>query len=336
MRRLLFVCIAVLFATTLLEAAQSDVPLLLRFPTVSKTQIVFNYGGDFWIVGRDGGEARRLTSGVGTEALPYFSPDGSMVAFTGEYEGNRDVYVVPAAGGVPRRLTYHPAEEYVAGWTPDGKKILFNSWANSFMHFEDQLYTVPVDGGFPTPIASPDRGRRVFLARRVLIWPTFRIPSGSKPGSATTADRQLRSGSRISKIRASSKFRERTRTTITRCGSGIRFISCPTEMAQSASLPTIPRRNRLRRLCTAMDSTSKRLPPGRTPSSSSSSGRSSSTICKHTRLRTSRFTWKVIIEAVRPHFAKVEPKRIQNYGISPTGARALFEAWGEIFTDPNR
>src|SRR5208337_595234 len=96
-----------------LAIAQSDSPLLLRFPTVSKTQIVFNYGGDLWIVSRDGGDAHRLTSGVGIEMLPYFSPDGSTIAFTGEYDGNRDVYTVPAAGGVPRRLTFHPAEEDV-------------------------------------------------------------------------------------------------------------------------------------------------------------------------------------------------------------------------------
>ena len=97
---------------------------------------------------------------------PHFSPDGSMIAFTGEYDGNRDVYVIPATGGVPRRLTYHPADEYVAGWTPDGKKILFNSWGNSFMHFEDQLYTVPVEGGFPTQLPLPIARRRQLLARR--------------------------------------------------------------------------------------------------------------------------------------------------------------------------
>src|SRR2546421_3515512 len=108
--------------------AQSDPPLLLRFPTVSKTQIVFNYGGDLWSVSREGGEARQLTSGVGAETDPYFSPDGAMIAFTGEYDGNLDVYVVPAAGGVPRRLTYHPGDDFVLGWTPDGKKILFSSW----------------------------------------------------------------------------------------------------------------------------------------------------------------------------------------------------------------
>jgi tricorn protease len=62
--------------------AQTDPPLLLRFPTVSKTQIAFNYGGDLWIVSREGGDARRLTSGVGDETFPFFSPDGTMIAFT--------------------------------------------------------------------------------------------------------------------------------------------------------------------------------------------------------------------------------------------------------------
>ena len=55
-----------------------------------------------------GGEASRLTTGVGAERSPLFSPDGTTVAFTGEYDGNVDVYIVPAAGGVPKRLTYHP------------------------------------------------------------------------------------------------------------------------------------------------------------------------------------------------------------------------------------
>ena len=105
MRKLSVLCPIVFLLSMCLYAADSNPPLLLRFPTVSKTQIVFNYGGDLWIVGRDGGEARQLTSGVGIEALPHFSPDGSMIAFTGEYDGNRDVFVVSATGGVPRRLT---------------------------------------------------------------------------------------------------------------------------------------------------------------------------------------------------------------------------------------
>ncbi len=91
--------------------------------------------------------------------------------------GIRDVYVVPSSGGVPRRLTYHPADEYVAGWTPDGKKIVFNSWGSSFIHFEDQLYTVPVEGGLPMQVplpiveaASSLRMERTLHTCRIRIW----------------------------------------------------------------------------------------------------------------------------------------------------------------------
>src|ERR1700730_483491 len=165
MRQLLAVIFVLTAVSLFSESAvsQSDSPLLLRFPTVSKTQIVFNYAGDLWIVSRDGGDASRLTSGIGTESVPAFSPDGTMIAFTGEYDGNQDVYVVPVSGGVPRRLTYHPADETVLGWTPDGKKILFASWGNSFMHYEFQLYTVPVEGGFPTRLPFPIGVEAAFL-----------------------------------------------------------------------------------------------------------------------------------------------------------------------------
>src|SRR5262245_2056934 len=95
----------------------AEKPLLLQKPTISKTQVAFSYGGDLWIASRDGGEARRLTTGPGIETDPMFSPDGSMIAFTGEYDGNVDVYIVPAAGGVPKRLTWHPNADSLVGWT---------------------------------------------------------------------------------------------------------------------------------------------------------------------------------------------------------------------------
>ncbi|HUL75938.1 MAG TPA: peptidase S41, partial [Vicinamibacteria bacterium] len=93
------------------HARAGSPPLLLRQPALSRTQLVFNYAGDLWIVGREGGTARRLTAAVGDETNPCFSPDGTLVAFNGEYDGNQDVYVVPAAGGTPRRLTFHPAAD---------------------------------------------------------------------------------------------------------------------------------------------------------------------------------------------------------------------------------
>src|SRR5207245_3405866 len=111
-----------LFAAALLLAApgtgraDADKPLLLQKPALSKTHIAFGFAGDLWTVGRDGGEARRLTSGAGLEFQPLFSPEGSRIAFTGEYDGNLDVYVMPSAGGEPRRLTYHPGVDVAVGW----------------------------------------------------------------------------------------------------------------------------------------------------------------------------------------------------------------------------
>ena len=114
---------ALLVLSAVVCVGQNNAPLLLRKPSVSKTQIVFNYAGDLWIADRNGGAARRLTAGIGAQTDPAFSPDGTMIAFTGEYAGNNDVYVVPAAGGQPARLTFHPDPDNVVGWTPDGKSV---------------------------------------------------------------------------------------------------------------------------------------------------------------------------------------------------------------------
>src|SRR5262249_29145365 len=164
--------------------------LLLQQPTVSRTSIVFSYAGDLWTVGREGGSAKRLTTGIGVETDPVFSPDGSTVAFTGQYDGNTDVYVIPSAGGVPKRLTYHPAPDVTLGWTPDGKNVLFRSAMHSYSRF-NRLFTVPVDGGppaeLPLPMGeeasfSPDGSRLAYLplATAFDIWKHYR-------GGRTTA-----------------------------------------------------------------------------------------------------------------------------------------------------
>src|SRR5262249_30509046 len=136
-RFLLFLVLAFVWAQVagISASAQVNAPPLFQKPTISRTQIAFGYGGDLWVVARDGGDARRLTTGVGIETDPIFSPDGSMIAFTGEYDGNVDVYVIPAAGGVPKRLTYHPGVDEAVGWTNDGKRVLFRSSRSSYSQF---------------------------------------------------------------------------------------------------------------------------------------------------------------------------------------------------------
>jgi tricorn protease len=145
--------VAALALVSLGSAAAAD-RLLLRHPTLSRTQIVFEYGGELWSVARSGGQAHVLASGIDLLSDPIFSPDGSLIAFSGTYDKNTDVYVVPAAGGQPRRLTYHPEADIAVGWTPDGKDVLFRSHRYSYSD-PNQLFTVPVAGGFPTELQLP-------------------------------------------------------------------------------------------------------------------------------------------------------------------------------------
>ncbi len=121
---------------------------LLRNPAISETQVAFVYANDIWLTGRNGGDARRLTSFEGAETEPHFSPDGRMVAFSGQYDGNTDVYVVPVEGGEPRRLTWHPVADRVRGWSNDGSSVYFVSGRTSVPYQGDaRFWSVGVDGG---------------------------------------------------------------------------------------------------------------------------------------------------------------------------------------------
>ncbi len=330
---LLWFALVLVFAFLQSASAQSDPPLLLRFPTVSKTQIVFNYAGDLWTVGRDGGDARRLTSGVGIETLPHFSPDGSMIAFTGEYDGNRDVYVLPSEGGVPRRLTYHPADEDVAGWTPDGKKVVFNSWGSSFIHFEDQLYTVPVEGGLPTQLPlpvveaasfSPD-GTHVAYVPHPKWQQAWKRYHGGQTTPIWIADLKDSSIVKIPRDNSNDDYPMWV-------GETIYFLS-----DRNGPVSLFAYDTKSKQVSEALHSDGLDF-------KTASAGPESIVIEQFGAIklfdlnthqaRNIKIHVAGDLEAVRPHFAKVEPKRIQSFSLSPTGARALFEAWGEIFTVP--
>jgi tricorn protease len=129
--------------------AFADQTLLLRQPALSQDHLAFVYAGDIWVSDWSGQNARRLTSGAATEDTPVFSPDGSMIAFRAAYENNNDVYVMPVAGGQPQRLTWHPARDTPQGWSKDGKEVFFVSARETDHGRSGQLFSVPVDGGFP-------------------------------------------------------------------------------------------------------------------------------------------------------------------------------------------
>ncbi|HEY7509621.1 MAG TPA: PDZ domain-containing protein [Vicinamibacteria bacterium] len=147
--------LALVFPARARPVEVSDTRLLAE-PAASATHVAFSYANDVWIAPAGGGDARRLTSHPGVESSPRFSPDGRLVAFTGRYEGNADVYVVAAAGGVPRRLTWHPGADTALGFTPDGKAVLFASPREVYTQRYQQLFTVPVEGGWPTRLPIPN------------------------------------------------------------------------------------------------------------------------------------------------------------------------------------
>jgi len=158
---------------------------LLTQPAISKNHIAFVYAADLWIADIDGKNVRRLTSAQGLERNPIFSQDGSLIAFSAQYDGNTDVYIVTIEGGIPKRLTWHPASDIVREFTPDGKSVLFASPRAVFTRRYTQLFTVPIDGGLPESLKIPNAYKATYspdgkhmaytpLGERFLQWKRYR------------------------------------------------------------------------------------------------------------------------------------------------------------------
>lgn len=131
-----------LLAPSLMAGAQDP---FMQYPDIQGNTIVFSSGGDLWKVPAEGGTACRLTFSDGRESYPEISPDGSLVAFTGEYDGNADVYVMNINGGDITRLTYHPGMDEVIGWNSTKNKIMFASGRHSPSRYV-KMFLISPDG----------------------------------------------------------------------------------------------------------------------------------------------------------------------------------------------
>jgi len=170
MRHFSVIFLLALMAAITQSHGQDETARLMRFPAIHGNQIVFSYAGDLYTVEADGGTARRITSHKGYEMFPRFSPDGSKIAFTAQYDGNTEVYVMPAQGGSPKRLTYTATlgrddvadrmgpNNIVMNWTPDGEHIIFRTRKKSFNSFQGDLYKISAEGGMPKQLPLPKGG----------------------------------------------------------------------------------------------------------------------------------------------------------------------------------
>ena len=323
----------ILAGVSSISRAQSLKPLLLRDPAVSKSQVAFSYAGSIWVANRDGGNVRRLTSG-GHEEKPSFSPDGSQVAFTGDYDGTHGVFVVSAAGGEPRRLTYHPADADVQGWTPDGKRILFSSLRTAFASGVIQLFTVPLEGGFATQVPlvraaegsiSPDGARIAYVPNLQWqrAWKRYRGGQTKPIWIASLADSSVQA--RIPRDNSND------------CnpmwvGDTIYFLS---DRNGPMSLFAYDLKSQQVKQILKNDGFDIK----------SASATADAIVYEQFGSlhlldlqsgndRALDIRPVADLAEVRPHFLKIEPKRIRSAEISPTGARAVFGVRGEILTVP--
>ena len=335
--RLALILLALAALLPALGSAQSTTdhsPLLLRSPSLSQDRIAFRYADDIWTVSRQGGEAERLTSNGKVVAGPFFSPDGSQIAYSAHLNGNVDAYVMPSLGGVPHRITWHPAGNSVIGWTPDGKNVLIASSALSYRHFL-KLFTVHADGsGMPEPLPLPSGFQGSYssdgqsLAYQPLTkWqPAWKRYVGGQTTPIWIVN--LKTLDLVKVPRDNSNDSSPVWS-----GNSVYFLS---DRNGSISL-------------FRYDVASKQV----TPVGSNSSYDLKSLQAGPGGLVYEQFGSIHLVDtagndadhivpiqihgelgSLAPHIATVRPDEIKNAVLSPTGARAAFEAHGEIFTVP--
>ncbi len=326
----LFPLLAVLLVPT--WAAADEPTLLLRQPTVSADHVAFTYAGDLWIADRDGGHPRRLTIHAGLERDPHLSPDGSQVAFTGEYDGNVDVYVVPVEGGQPTRLTYHPWADSARGWTPDGGAVLFRSARlGTHHHRSGRLFTVAAAGGWPEPLPMPhaERGTISPDGTRVAYTPfreafaTWKRYRGGRTTPVWIFDLASRETFEVPHENASD-------ASPVWIGDSVYFLS---DRAGTMNVFGAELDGAVRQLTTHDDLDVRSLAAGGGVLVYEQAGRIHELDPGSGDSRALAITIAPDLPSTRPHFEAGAP-HIRSMALSTTGKRVLFGARGEIFSVP--
>jgi tricorn protease len=308
---------------------------LMRYPDISGDKIVFTYGGDLWVVPSGGGMASRLTTHVGYEFLPKFSPDGKQIAFTGSYDGNSDAFVMPAEGGAPTRLTFDPAGDYVVEWYPTGDKVLFRSNMLSKTNpgpRYSRLFLIDAKGGFPDVLPlfeggltsfSPD-GKRIAYNRMETESRTWKRYQGGMQQDVWLYDLEKNTSERLTDFAGFDGFPMWYK-------NSVYFIS---DRDHTMNIFCIDLATKKARKITNHDEFDVKWPSIGGDSIVYENGGWLYVLDLKTE-KTKRIDVEIPSDLIlaRPSLKKVGPS-IGDFAISRTGKRAVVEARGDIFTIP--
>ena len=88
-------------------------------------------------------EVTRLTTHLGDDSYPDWSPDGKRLAFVSSRDGNSDIFTMTVNRKQLTNLTKNGLSEYQPTWSPDGEKIAFTRWMGDA---SSRIYVIDSDG----------------------------------------------------------------------------------------------------------------------------------------------------------------------------------------------
>jgi tricorn protease len=336
------------FAQAALGTASSPAPLLLRYPSLSQDKIAFRYADDIWTVSRNGGEAERLTSNGQVNAGPFYSPDGAWIAYSAHLNGNTDAYVIPASGGVPRRITWHPIGSEVVGWSPDGKDLLISSFMVSYRRYT-RLFRVHADGaGVPEPLPLPTGNQSSYSpdGQSLAYMPINRIqPAWKRYVGGNTTPIWIVNLKTLDLVKVPRDNSNDSNPVWV--GDQVYFLSDRDSSGTNNGPVTLYRYDtKSQQVSQVMANSGLDMKSFQAGPATGTDGSS------RTALVVEQFGRILLVDpatgmnmpipitihgelaSLAPHRATLSAQDIQNAALSPTGARAVFEAHGEIFTVP--
>ncbi len=308
--------------------------MLLRQPTLSKQHIVFVHGDDLWVVAREGGDARRLTSAIGAETSPKISADGKWVAFTGQYDGNTDVYIVPVDGGEPKRLTWHPSPDVAQGWTPDGKSVYFTSPRETTPIANTKFFKVNIAGGTPEALIIPfassgsfsEDGQHIAYQPYQFWDPEWRNYRGGQAHPIWIFNTKTQET-----IKTPRSDNERHTSPV--WDNGMLYFLSELDFANNV-WSYIPQTKAVKQLTFHKDFDVKNLTASNGQLVYEQGGRLHGLDAASGKTKPLEISVKGDLNYGRPRWNNIPVTGLTNASLSPTGKRAVFEYRGEIFTLP--